>query len=159
MNRRIRKKQENRRKIQEYDRLLEENSRLKKDLQQEYIHSQYLRNQIVSVGYEQVVSYSDLELLNEPIIEAPISTLIEVDGRKIGVPSKHYSKLEYEWVAQMDRLVNDFGRYLGRYLIEHKLVTMYREDTSFDPSYGPMAVRFKFRVDLKKPDERSVMKW
>lgn len=159
MNRRIRKKQENRRKIQEYDRLLEENSRLKKDLQQEYIHSQYLRNQIVSVGYEQVVSYSDLELLNEPIIEAPISTLIEVDGRKIGVPSKQYRKLEREWVAQMDRLVNDFGRYLGRYLIEHKLVTLYREDTRFDSSYGPMAVRFKFRVDLKKPDERSVMKW
>ena len=159
MNRRIRKKQENRRKIQEYDRLLEENSRLRMALHREQRDNQYLRSQVASVGFEEVVPYSDLELLNNSIVEAPISTLIEVDGRKIGVPSKQYGKLERQWVELMDKLADDFGRYLGRYLIKHKLVTMFREGTRFDPAYGPMAVKFRFRVDIKKPDERSVMKW
>ena len=46
------------------------------------------------------------------------------------------------------------GKSMWKYLVENKLVTMFREQERFSPEYGsPTAVRYRFVLYVKKPNE------
>lgn len=125
MNRRIKKKQENRRKIREYDALVAQNTALlvrNVTLSNECRH---LRDSIVPVAYVQTVNLHEVQ------------DNVRLDG-------------DMAWAAVTESIIDQFGKWLGHYLVENKYVEIYQQE---QVEYGPLATQLKFLTHIKTPGE------
>lgn len=125
MNRRIKKKQENRRKIREYDALVAQNTALlvrNATLSNECRH---LRDSIVPVAYVQTVNLHEVQ------------DNVRLDG-------------DMDWAAVTESVIDQFGKWLGHYLVENKYVEIYQQERV---EYGPLATQLKFLTHIKTPGE------
>ena len=61
---------------------------------------------------------------------------------------------EKRWKYMTEHMSEIAGKSMWKYLVENKLVTMFREQERFSPEYGsPTAVRYRFVLYVKKPNE------
>ena len=128
MNRRIKKKQENRRKIREYDALVAQNTALlvrNATLSNECRH---LRDSIVPVAYVQTVNLHEVQ------------DNVRLDG-------------DMAWAAVTESIIDQFGKWLGHYLVENKYVEIYQQEQVEYGPYGPLVTQLKFLTHIKTPGE------
>lgn len=125
MNRRIKKKQENRRKIREYDALVAQNTALlvrNATLSNECRH---LRDSIVPVAYVQTVNLHEVQ------------DNVRLDG-------------DMAWAAVTESVIDQFGKWLGHYLVENKYVEVQQKECW---ECGPLATQLRFLTYIKTPGE------
>lgn len=133
MNRRIRKKQENRRKIHEYDALVTENKAL--------------HGKIEWLEKELYVAQRQYDRLKDSIVPVYYNHILEF-------PYGEDETSEKRWKYMTEHMSEIAGKSMWKYLVENKLVTMFREQERFSPEYGsPTAVRYRFVLYVKKPNE------
>lgn len=133
MNRRIRKKQENRRKIHEYDALVTENKAL--------------HGKIKWLEKELYVAQRQYDRLKDSIVPVYYDHILEF-------PYGKNETSEKRWKYMTEHMSEITGKSMWKYLVENKLVTMFREQERFSPEYGsPTAVRYRFVLYVKKPNE------
>ena len=125
MNRRIKKKQENRRKIREYDALVAQNTPLLVRSATLSNECRHLRDSIVPVAYVQTVNLHEVQ------------DNVRLDG-------------DMAWAAVTESVIGQFGKWLGHYLVENKYVEIYQQE---QVEYGPLATQLKFLTHIKTPGE------
>lgn len=132
MNRRIRKKQKDRRKIHEYDALVTENKAL--------------HGKIEWLEKELYVAQRQHDRLKDSIVPVYYDHILEFPYGEDETPER--------WRYMVEHMFEITGESMWKYLVENKLVTMFREQERFSPEYGsPTAVRYRFVLYVKKPNE------
>lgn len=133
MNRRIRKKQENRRKVQEYGALVAENK--------------VLHGKIEWLEKELYIAQRQYDRLKDSIVPVYYDHILEF-------PYDKGDETSERWRYMVEHMFEITGESMWKYLVENKLVTMSREEERFSPEYGsPTAVKFRFVLCVKKPNE------
>lgn len=140
MNKRIRKKQENRRKIQRriqqhYCALVAENKVL-------YEKIEWLEKELCTV-------HRKYDRLKDSIVPVYYDRILEFPYGEDETPER--------WRYMVEHMFEITGESMWKYLVENKLVTMFREQERFSPEYGspssPTAVKYRFVLYVKKPNE------
>lgn len=132
MNRRIRKKQKDRRKIQEYDALVAEN--------------RVLHGKIEWLEGELYTAQRQYDRLKGSIVPVQYDHTLEFPYGE--------DETSERWRYMAENTFEIAGKSMWKYLVGNGLVTMSREEERFSPEYGsPTAVKFRFVLYVKKPNE------
>lgn len=140
MNRRIRKKQKDRRKIQRriqqhYCAIIAENRALHEKVER------------LEVGINTI--YREYARLKDSIVPVHYDHILEFPYGE-----DETDETSKRWKYMTEHMFEITGESMWKYLVENKLVTMSREEERFSPEYGsPTAVKFRFVLYVKKPNE------